>query len=265
MTAEISGDARLGAGDRLLYLACNLGRNLAGFAPRVATRACPGVPRAGRGMSPARLYSDHFLDTVLPLLEPRCSLDVLEIGCGSGSLCGRLARLGFSGRYTGLDIGDRFDHAIVPGFEKQFILADATTWAPADRFDLIVSVSALEHIPDDVRVIAQARTWLRSGGLQVHIVPSGWGLPLYLWHGYRQYPRRAIGARFSSGAVVYRLGGALSFLVHFLFITTGEMLLRLPVRRRWAGFYDRLLAACRADASLGCVPANLYAVVERAP
>lgn len=265
MTGEVSGDAPLSLGGRLLYLARNLGRNLAGFAPWVATRACPGMPAAGRMMSPARLYSDHFLDTVLPALEPRRTLDVLEIGCGSGSLCGRLARLGFSGRYTGLDIGDRFDRTAVPGFDKTFVLADAAAWTPGDRFDLVVSVSALEHIPEDTRVIAHARTWLRSGGLQVHIVPAGWSLPLYLWHGYRQYSRRALGARFSPGAVVYRLGGGLSFLVHFLFITVGEMLLKIPVRRRWSGVYDRLLAACRADVALGCVPANLYAVVERAP
>jgi SAM-dependent methyltransferase len=216
-------------------------------------------------MSPARLYSDHFLDTVLPQLEPRRQLDVLEIGCGSGSLCRRLAGLGFSGTYTGLDIGDRFDRTPVAGFSTEFIRADATAWRPDRRFDLVISVSALEHIPDDRLVIARARDWLRPGGAQVHIVPSGWALPLYLWHGYRQYHRRAIAERFAPGATTYRLGGACGFVLHFLFITLAEMLLKLPVRRRLTAVYGRLLSWSRADSTLGCVPANLYAIVERAP
>ena len=144
-------------------------------------------------------------------------------------------------------------------------MSDAAAWAPQTQFDLIVSISALEHIADDHLVIDRARSWLRPGGLQVHIVPGGWALPLYLWHGYRQYSRGAIAKRFNANATIYRLGGIMSFSIHFIVITVGEMLLRQQLRRRWPRTYDRLLSWSRVDARLGCVPANLYAIVERGP
>lgn len=266
--SELSGDLRLGAAQRLRYLAANLARNLRSCATVLRTQRCPGRPRladAG-GASPSRLYSQHFLDTMLPALLPPGRVDVCEIGCGSGSLCRRLAALGYSGSYTGIDIADRFARAPVEGFEVAFAKADVNTWTADRRFDLIVSVSALEHMADDAALVARLRGWLKPGGLQVHLVPTSWGLPLYLWHGYRQYSRRAIAARFRRERLtVYRLGGAIGFAVHFLFITVGETLLRADLRRRLPRAYAGALALSRADAGIGCVPPTLYAIVERAP
>lgn len=264
MTGEICGDVPLTPRQRVLYLAGNLVRNLAGFAPLLASLACPGTPRAG-AMSPLRMCTDHFLTEVLPAIEARRVVDVPGIGYGSGSLCRRLAHHGFSGRYTGLDMADRFDHAFVPGFEKRFVRADAMTWQPDAAYDLVISVSALEHIADDRALGARIRTWLRPGGRQVHVVPAGWALPLYPWHSYRQYSRRASAGRFPLSAGVNRLGGVMGFLVHSVIITLGEMVLNLPVRRRWGRLCDRMLSCSRVDVVLGCRPSNVYAIVERRP
>lgn len=266
--AELSGDAPLTRWQRLAYLSANLLRNLRSSTSLLPTRPCPGrVPLDGPGApSPSRLYSAHFLEAVLPHLLSSQTIDVCEIGCGSGSLCERLAALGYGGTYVGIDIADRFTRAPVPGFARSYAKADVNAWVPDRRFDLIISVSALEHIADDAALVVRLRSWLKEDGLQVHLVPSSWGLPLYLWHGYRQYSRRAIAARFARDRLtVYRLGGIASFMLHLMFITVGELLLRLDLRRRLPVAYRRLLAACRADGPLGCLPPTLYAVVERAP
>lgn len=169
-------------------------------------------------------------------------LRVLEIGCGSGSLCRRLAALGYFGSYLGVDIADRFDTTPVAGFERRFVSADIHTFDPGNaRFDLIISVSALEHVPSDSQLIDRLPEWLASDGFELHFLPSGWGLLVYLWHGWRQYPLASIGKRFGSGAVATPLGGLPTTLLHFCFITIGEMLLPLDARRRWPKLYQRLL------------------------
>lgn len=261
---EINGDSGLTAWRRLLYLAFNLRRNLASVVSSMATQAFTAAGATPSLSSPARHWSDRFIAVGLPKLLPPREIAVLEIGCGSGSLCGRLAALGYAGRYVGIDVDDRFSHAAVPAFAKSFVRADATAWQPGERFDLIISVSALEHIADDAKLIATARTWLKPSGLQLHIVPAAWGLPLYLWHGWRQYNRAAVAARFP-GAQVWRLGGAVSFAIHFLFITLGELLLPLRARRRAPRLYGWALRLTRLDNRLGMAPANLYAIAERAP
>jgi SAM-dependent methyltransferase len=200
--------------------------------------------------------------SVLPTLDFPRQIDVLEIGCGSGSMCRRLAGLGFSGSYVGVDIKDRFDRAAVAGFDKTLVMADITTWEPDRRFDLILSVSALEHIPGDARLIERARSWLKRGGRQLHILPAPWALPLYLWHGYRQYGLGRLATMFDARARIFRLGGVISVAVHLLFITVPELLLRVPLRQRLPRLYERAAGACRADARLASRPAVHYAVVE---
>ena len=41
-------------------------------------------------------------------LSPPRQLDVIEIGCGSGSMAARIAGFGYGGTYLGIDIQDRF-------------------------------------------------------------------------------------------------------------------------------------------------------------
>jgi len=132
-------------------------------------------------------------------------------------------------------------------------------------FDLIVSNSALEHIPDDGRLIARLQALLAPGGLQVHVVPSAWALFLYLWHGYRQYGRAAIAARFPGRSpLAYGLGGAASFLTHFMLVTVPEILFRRSLRTRLPGLYGAVLwAALRADRLVPIMPSG-YAIICRA-
>lgn len=268
---EINGDLRLGAVDRLRYLLRNAGRNLSAFTRPGFRRfarwhppssALDGV--AAQIASPGRKIAEAFVVFGLPQYLPPGEIDVLEIGCGSGRARALLARAGYSGRYTGLDVHDRFDrNANQNSFDSQFRLMDAHDIEVGPRYDLIMSNSALEHIENDTELVARLRACLRPGGIQFHIVPSGAALPAYLWHGYRQYAAGALDLRFRCAQTdVLSLGGLASLLVHLLWITLPEQILRFGLRNRARRAYGACAgAALRADRVLP-FGAPMYAVIE---
>lgn len=269
MNQELSGDVRLSAGDRLRYLWRNALRNLGALGRGPRTHAFfPDLEKAQRiaiGQSPGRLLTELFIQSELPKLLPPRPLDVVEIGCGSGSMARRLAGLGYSGRYTGVDIVDRFRHDQIAGvpFEIEFFCIDAHEFRPRRGVDLMISVSALEHIPADAAVIARFREFLNPGGLELHVVPSGAGLAAYLWHGFRQYTPASLAGRFGDRIEVVRLGGFGSFLLHIAMITLPEMIFGKSVRKAAPRLYSTLLAvSLRIDRMLPVCP-TAYAIIRR--
>lgn len=244
MAAEISGDGGMTIAQRLHYLTFNLARNLGRRSVALSRRSCcmGRLPRTPATASPGRVLTEAFLSHELPQLLLPGDIRVLEIGCGSGNLTKLLTEFGYRGSYVGVDVADRFDRSAQSGFRREFVRSDAHRFEPEGQFDLIISVSALEHIPDDRRLIQRLSGFVAPGGLQLHFLPSAWGLPVYLWHGYRQYSQAALGERFDAGrATAYSLGGIASFLLHFTFITLGEMLAPLRLRQRLPRLYSRLL------------------------
>jgi SAM-dependent methyltransferase len=215
--------------------------------------------------SPSRLLTELHFRLCLPTLLPIGKIRVLDIGCGSGRLCNILAELGYSGEYVGLDVQNRFSSEVVPGFMRRLILGDAHEFYEQDStFDLIVSISALEHIPAESRLIDRLSALLTQQGIEINYVPSGWGLLIYLWHGYRQYPINYISKIFGHKSVsVVALGGFFSFLLHFVVITVGEVLLRLPVRKAAPSFYQFLLRiAIKYDRYLLISP-TIFVVIRK--
>jgi SAM-dependent methyltransferase len=270
MTAsEISGDIRLSAADRLRYLWWNALRNLSSIGRGPRTRPFfPDLRRASQvmaGQSPSRLAMELFLEAELPRLSPPRQLDVIEIGCGSGSMAARIAGFGYGGTYLGIDIQDRFrrDQPLAFAFEAAFQQTDAHAFSPPQRYDLMLSSSALEHIPDDTVLIRRLPSFMKPGGLEVHVLPSGASLATYLWHGYRQYTPVMLAERFGDDIEIVRLGGLGSYLLHGLFITGPEMLLHRSLRKAMPRIYLALLrAALRIDRVIPVCP-NAYAVIRR--
>lgn len=267
---EISGDGRLSVGERVRYLLLNLRRNLGwaaalGSAPRFTTPRHPATPGQA---SPGRALTEAWIRQRLPrLLDPANSVSILEIGCGSGRMARILAEMGFRGAYHGIDIGDRFDTAPIEGLATRFTQSDIHAFDPGDqRFDLILSVSALEHIPEDTVLLGRTADWLAPDGVEVHIVPSGWSLFVYLWHGYRQYSLARIAQVFRGrDEAVEPLGGIFSFVLHFLFITVGEILIPLNLRKRSGSAYGNLLdLALRLDHFLPWTPV-MHVMRRRGP
>jgi len=269
MSDELSGDIWLSPADRLRYLTRNARRNI------VAARRTPGsrffTPDPSRaraiadGQSPARLLTELFLESELPRPVGGREVTVLELGCGSGSMAARLSRLGFRGRYTGIDIQDCFNPEQTKDLplKAEFNRSDAHVFNPSEKADLLLSVSTLEHIPDDATLIARLPAWLNPGAVEIHVLPSGASLGLYLWHGFRQYTPAALAEKFGPRIDVVRLGGFASYLLHLMFITFPDLALRRSFRKAMPGIYRHLLlAALRADRLLPIFP-SAYAVIRR--
>ncbi len=266
---EICGDGAMSAGARVAYLLCNAGRNMAGaFVPLKVERWRLPHAEIGRARhrltSPSRIVSEHALSSVLRAWAPDRPITIIDIGCGSGGAREMFAAAGLHGTYVGVDVDDRFQPDGWPMFESRFVQADAHA-ADLPQADLIFSFSALEHIPDDNRLIERLRGFVKPDGLQLHIVPAGWALAAYLWHGYRQYSRAAVRRRFDRATTrVIAAGGVPSLLLHVFGIAVPEILLRRNLRRRWPQAFGRALAAgLGADRWLAIAPTN-YVVVERA-
>ncbi len=265
MPTEISGDGQLSVAQRLSYLACNLARNLRPGNARLRRQSfhAARMQRTPATASPSRALTEAFIYNRLPKMLPPGKVRVLEIGCGSGSLTRILAELGYSGQYVGVDIDDRFNRIVQPEFEKTFVHTDVNRFKPEGKFDLVISVSALEHIPDDHQIIKRLAGFVGIGGLQLHFVPSGWGLPVYLWHGYRQYTVASLVERFDPHKTIFfAMGGGASFLLHFLCITVGEILLPLRLRQRLPRLYGRMLDGCLQLDRLVPVCSTMYAVCQ---
>jgi 2-polyprenyl-3-methyl-5-hydroxy-6-metoxy-1,4-benzoquinol methylase len=265
MQTEINGDDRLSVPQRLSYLGLNFVRNLRQKNARLRWQSfhAARLQRTPTAASPSRALTEAFIYGRLPTMLPLGKVRVLEIGCGSGSLMHILAEIGYSGQYVGVDIDDRFDHTAQSGFEKTFVHTDVNRFKPEGKFDLVISVSSLEHIPNDHQITKRLAGFVGSGGLQLHFVPSSWGLPVYLWHGYRQYTAFSLAERFDPQETsFFAMGGGASFLLHFLFITVGEMLLRLRLRQRLPRLYGHLLDGCLQLDQLVPLCATMCAVCQ---
>ncbi len=215
--------------------------------------------------SPTRALAETFIRSEVPRLFGSHPIEVLDIGCGSGRMADLLAGGGLTGTYAGVDMHDKFEVGKWgnPAFTSRFLLTNAHDIEFDRKYDLVVSNSALEHIPDDARLIGKLNGVLSRDGVQVHLVPATWALFVYLWHGLRQYGSASLAARFGRSARVYRLGGSASLLLHLFFITVPEIFLRRSLRLRWPVFYEALLRSClRIDRGFPLTPC-FYAVVCR--
>ena len=242
---ELNGDRPLPLRDRLLYLWRNACRNFRASGGAKSQRFLThGIaPENIKERSPSRFLTDLFIKRKLPQLFPLGPIDMLEIGCGSGSMMERLFNLGYSGTYIGVDVDDRFIRDHGTAFTATFVQSDAHLYEPPHPVDFLFSFSALEHIDHDDVLIIRLSGFMKPGGVQLHIVPAAAGLFIYLWHGYRQYTPADLAKRFGDDAQIFRLGGVGSFLVHFIAITVPEILLRLRLRKIYPLAYARLVVA----------------------
>jgi SAM-dependent methyltransferase len=101
------------------------------------------------------------------------SLRYLDMGCGSGELTLALAKLGLPS-IMGVDFMPRFvasakENALAAGLADrvEFVCADLRTWRPAERFDVLISFDALEHIDTPREFMATMAHFLAPGGVAV--------------------------------------------------------------------------------------------------
>ena len=147
--------------------------------------------------------TDHFIDlwtreAVLAALRAAnlpVSPALLDLGCSSGLMTAEMLRAWPDAVIIGLDAeadGLAAAHAAMPGIP--FVHASGTDLPLVDAcLDAVASLNVLEHIPDDVQVLAEVHRVLRPGGTAVVVVPYNPALydyyDVHLQHA-RRYARR---------------------------------------------------------------------------
>jgi SAM-dependent methyltransferase len=151
---------------------------------RLATRICLALGSVGHAVfgfeHPADLVSAahddaYFEDEIergrelvaeLPPIEGK---RVLEIGCGFGGMLVALADAGADA--TGVDVDQRrAGYAAARGLDAYVADAEHLPFN-GETFDLVVSDSVMEHIPDVPKALQEAHRVLRVGG----IFYASWG------------------------------------------------------------------------------------------
>jgi ubiquinone/menaquinone biosynthesis C-methylase UbiE len=109
---------------------------------------------------------------LLPRLEP--GLDLLDVGCGPGTITRELAALVHPGRVVGIDASDdvigeakRLEASQDPPIENvSFVTGDVYDLEFDDvRFDVVHAHQVLQHLSDPVRGLSSMLRVMRPGGL----------------------------------------------------------------------------------------------------
>lgn len=126
------------------------------------------IPDVTAGILTRRTLANSHPD-LLALLRP--GLDVLDVGCGPGTLTIETARQVLPGRVVGLDVNGEMlaasRQASPPGAlpNLTFILGDIRDGGWNAEFDLVSAARVLQWIPDVERALAAMVAAVRPGGL----------------------------------------------------------------------------------------------------
>ena len=242
---RINGDVPLSIPQRLTYIVVNALRNQFPYSQLdEALRVADFVPDTGLlkdisgTPSPSRALSDLLWRQLQwQSIEHRLgSIHMFDIGCGSGAFGERLQN--WSGEriatYTGLDVRPNSTWETLASTHAgfRFCVGDAQNVHDflTPNTNLIVSQSALEHVPDDFRLFRSLNRFLSTTTrriLQIHLLPSQGCLRLYRFHGFRQYTARRLSSlirlvRADVRTLLVRLGGAECNSLHARWITAGD-------------------------------------------
>ena len=186
-----------------------------------------------RGLAHSRnLASDEQLDSLSGQISPACfeeaksklhklrdrfegrlphdrSLRYLDMGCGTGGLTLAFAKLGVR-QITGVDFLPRnIDTARALarqiGVERQvqFICRDLRAWCPGEKYDVLLSFDAFEHIADPEAFLCKMTDFIAPGGIAILAFGPLFHSPFgdHMWDFFRlQIPWRGI--LFSEQAVL---------------------------------------------------------------
>lgn len=268
---EICGDFYLTRVQKIKYFILNIPRGLIGYFTFLkSTHVSPHIPYSDITIeSPTRHLLDRVFGQVIKDSLPNKQVDVFDIGCGRGYARDVLAALGYRGTYTGIDMVHEPTYiAEHHAFTSTLIIDDITTFKTDKKFDLVMSMTVLEHVVDDFGAIHVAEGLVKEqGGVQIHGVPMFPTIFLYLWHGFRQYNTRRLKMLFGnacSETTYYRVGGVASFFTHWWWITVPERLIGIgSLRRKFPKLYRKsLYLSFKIDRFLPFL-ATAYIIVKR--
>lgn len=192
--------------------------------------------------SVGRRLSDLFWRT-LPwdkIQEELGEIHVFDTGCGQGNYSTRLldASGGRLATYTGIDAKRRpnWDELEKKHPNFHFIessSSDISALIPPGT-NLFITQSAIEHFDEDLRFFEQINEYIKKANkpvIQIHNFPARATLPLYLFHGLRQYTPRNISkiTRIFTGSLkfyLFGLGGKAGKWLQFKYFTWPLLILR---------------------------------------
>ncbi|MBX4206188.1 hypothetical protein KW784_00100 [Candidatus Parcubacteria bacterium] len=195
--------------------------------------------------SVGRRLSDIFWRT-LPwekIKEELGEIRAFDTGCGQGNYGTRLlaASGGRLASYVGIDAKRRENWKRLESEHPNFRFiesrsTDVSALIPPGT-NLFVTQSAIEHFDRDINFFEQIRDYIaRSEGpvIQIHNFPARAVLPLYLFHGIRQYTPRTISKITTlfpdAGIFLYGLGGREAKRVQWKYFTWPLLILRRKAR-----------------------------------
>ena len=117
--------------------------------------------REGR-LSPSSIRQAEVLNQWLIALGRR-DLAIVDVGCGAGWTCERLAAFG---SVTGVDLADEvLDRARTRLPHVRFLTGDVfSVELPRESFDVVVSLEVLSHVKNQQDFVDRLATLLRPGG-----------------------------------------------------------------------------------------------------
>lgn len=167
-------------------------------------------------------------------------IHIFDTGCGHGNYGERIAE-GQSyliTSYTGIDAKRRPNWAVLEDKHNNFHFIesssnDISTLIPPQT-NLFVTQSAIEHFDQDLLFFEQIKSFIVNANhpvMQIHLFPAKATLPLYLFHGLRQYTPRTISKitrmfddKFKF--TLYGLGGRASAKLHLKYFTWPVLITR---------------------------------------
>lgn len=247
---SLNADRGLSKPNKLLYLFLNWVNNLFPYRevdPRIEFKDYDTLAwrkewdKTYPQSSVGRRLSDIFW-RALPwqaIKEELGETHVFDTGCGSGNYGERLmaASGGLLGSYTGIDAREHSNWDTLKTKYPNFTFlksnsSDIRSLIPAEA-NLFITQSAIEHFDEDLAFFEQVKEHIgkhKGPVIQIHNFPARAILPLYLFHGLRQYtPRTAskITRLFAdAGVYLYGLGGRAAKRVQWKHFTWPLLIMR---------------------------------------
>jgi 2-polyprenyl-3-methyl-5-hydroxy-6-metoxy-1,4-benzoquinol methylase len=114
---------------------------------------------------------NRFILSVLrEVTGQRASMTVLDVGCGTGFVTAAIERAGMA--VCGIDMHEVGLSFARPRMRGPLVCATAMSLPFRDQFDVAMLCDVIEHCPDDVAVLRNARGAVRPGGAILITVPA---------------------------------------------------------------------------------------------
>jgi SAM-dependent methyltransferase len=97
---------------------------------------------------------------------------MLEVGCGTGYVLGKMREVFPRARLTGIDAYGEGLAKAKEWSDAELIQGDFFTWTPGERYDLIGCFDVLEHMENDREALERMRELMTPAGWLVLTVPA---------------------------------------------------------------------------------------------